>query len=73
MKKVDLVLDMCVDPENIIKTRTLVEEDEVLSAVKNDTLGNKERLTLVEEKHDTLTTARDPHKERNKEIGKLIA
>lgn len=73
MKKVESALNMCVYLEEIITTTILVEENEVLSKNKDETLQHEERLTLLTKNHDALTTALDPHKEKIKEIGKLIA
>ncbi|KAH9321904.1 hypothetical protein KI387_016543, partial [Taxus chinensis] len=51
LKTTYLTLNMCVAPNVIINTRTMVEEDEVMKSVNNETLGCVERLTLIAEKH----------------------
>ncbi|KAH9322692.1 hypothetical protein KI387_017331, partial [Taxus chinensis] len=54
LKKVDMKLNICIEPDIIIKTRTLEEENEVLKVVKNETCGCEERLALVTEKRNAL-------------------
>ncbi|KAH9307678.1 hypothetical protein KI387_035589, partial [Taxus chinensis] len=50
-------------PEAIIRTKSILEDNEVLKAMKDETLGHAEWLTLVKKKRDVLTTAQEPHKE----------
>ncbi|KAH9327385.1 hypothetical protein KI387_007563, partial [Taxus chinensis] len=72
LKKVDQSLNFCVTPEAVIRKRTLVEDNEVLTKMKDDTLGCTERLAFVKQNLKALVVAQDPHKERIDEIGKLI-
>ncbi|KAH9294616.1 hypothetical protein KI387_038204 [Taxus chinensis] len=72
LKKEDLILTMCATPDVIIKTRTLAEENEVLQEAKNETLGHIERIMLVETKRDALEAVKILHKERIKDIRKVI-
>ncbi|KAH9293873.1 hypothetical protein KI387_040921 [Taxus chinensis] len=72
LKRADQALNLCAVPDAIIRTRTLVEDNEVLKVMKDETLGCTERLALVKQKCEALAAAQDPHKERINEIGKLI-
>ncbi|KAH9312162.1 hypothetical protein KI387_027197 [Taxus chinensis] len=72
LKKVDHALNICTTPEALIKVKTLEEDNAVQKAMKDDTLGHAERLTLVKQKHEALAAAQEPHKERLDELGKLI-
>ncbi|KAH9324381.1 hypothetical protein KI387_004559, partial [Taxus chinensis] len=72
LKNVDLALNMCAAPDVIINTITLAGEDDVLKAVKNETLGHVKRLTLIAEKHNVLTIAQDMHKEKIKYIDSMM-
>ncbi|KAH9301045.1 hypothetical protein KI387_012628, partial [Taxus chinensis] len=46
LKKSDQALNLCAAPEVIIRIRTLVEDNEVLAVMKDETLGCAERLAL---------------------------
>ncbi|KAH9287977.1 hypothetical protein KI387_032094, partial [Taxus chinensis] len=60
-------------PEVVIRIRTMVEDNEVLKSMKDETLGHVERLTLVKQKCEALAATQEPHKNRLDELGKLIA
>ncbi|KAH9313085.1 hypothetical protein KI387_028120, partial [Taxus chinensis] len=56
-----------------IRIRTMVEDNEVLKEIKDETLGCVEILELVKKKCEALAAAQEPHKNRLDELGKLIA
>ncbi|KAH9327393.1 hypothetical protein KI387_007571, partial [Taxus chinensis] len=51
MKKLDQALITCAALEAIIRIMTMVEDKEVLKAMKDETLGCAERLALAKQKH----------------------
>ncbi|KAH9315595.1 hypothetical protein KI387_024222, partial [Taxus chinensis] len=73
LKKADKALNICATLEVVIRTRTLVEDNDVLKAMKDEILGRTERLALVKQNHEALAATQDPHKERLDEIRNLIA
>ncbi|KAH9313800.1 hypothetical protein KI387_022427, partial [Taxus chinensis] len=73
LKKVDQALNICATPEVVIRIRTIIEDNEVLKVMKDETLGHAEILALVKKKCEALAATHNPHKERLDEIGKLIA
>ncbi|KAH9293497.1 hypothetical protein KI387_041299, partial [Taxus chinensis] len=46
LKKADQYLNLCAAPDVVIRTKTLVEDNEVLAAMKDETLGHIEILAL---------------------------
>ncbi|KAH9322491.1 hypothetical protein KI387_017130, partial [Taxus chinensis] len=72
LKRFDQALNLCVAPDAIIKTKTLLEDNEFLKEMKDEMIGHAEILALVKKKHESLVASYDPHKERINEIGKLI-
>lgn len=50
LKKGNQALNMCTALDVIIRIRTLGEDNEVLKAMKDETLGHADRLALVKEK-----------------------
>ncbi|KAH9313361.1 hypothetical protein KI387_028396, partial [Taxus chinensis] len=73
LKKADQALNIYTSPEAIIRIRTMVEDNEVLKAKKDETLGHTERLAMVKQKREALVAVEEPHKNKLDELGKLIA
>ncbi|KAH9287506.1 hypothetical protein KI387_031623, partial [Taxus chinensis] len=73
LKKENQALNICTTPEAVIRTRIILEENEVLKAIKDETLGHAKQLSLIKKNHEAFTVAQEPHKERLDELGKLIA
>ncbi|KAH9308571.1 hypothetical protein KI387_036482, partial [Taxus chinensis] len=49
-------------PEAFIGIRTMVEENEVLKEIKDETLGHAEILELVNQKREAFAVGQEPHK-----------
>ena len=72
LKKADQALNIYAALEAMIRIRTLVEDNDILTAMNDETLGCAEILALVKQNCEALAEAQDMHKERIDEIGKLI-
>ncbi|KAH9311001.1 hypothetical protein KI387_026036, partial [Taxus chinensis] len=55
-----------------IRIRTIIEDNEFLKAMKDETLGGAERLEVLNQKCEALVVAQDPHKKRLDELGNII-